>query len=104
MRRNRSTLKSKVGKKIAVDRSNFTTYLNFRDVYDHVEEVLVNESKIATRFEDPVWMDKEGNVVENENKSYGLKVALDLHRPDMVIVFDRVGFNLSQEKDGAKGG
>ena len=104
MRRNGHRLKSKVGKRFAVDRSNFTSYLNFRDMYDHIEDVLVNESKVATKFDNPVWMNKEGKIVNDESETYGAKVTIDLHRPDMCVVLDEVGCNLSQEKDGAKGG
>ena len=104
MRRNGSRLKIKAGKRFAVDRANFTTYLNFKDMYDHIEQVLVDESKVATRFDEPVWMNKDGEVVDNESESYGLKVPIDLHRPDMCVVLDEVGCNISQEKDGAKGG
>ena len=104
MRRNNYRLRSKVGRRFAVDRSNFTSYLNFRDMYDHVEYVMVNESKVANKLDEPVWMNEKGYIGEEESEAYGLKVTIDLHRPDMCIVMDEVGCNLTQEKDGAKGG
>ena len=73
-------------------------------MYDHVEYVMVNESKVANKLDEPVWMNEEGDIVEEESEAYGLKVTIDLHRPDMCIVMDEVGCNLTQEKDGAKGG
>ena len=49
-------------------------------------------------------MNKDGEIVSNEDESYGCKVGIDIHRPDMAIVLDEVGCNLSQENDNAKGG
>ena len=97
-------LRSKSGKKYAFDRANFTSYLNFSDMYSHIEDILVDDCKIATRFPSPVWMNKEGKIVDNENDSYGCKVNINIHRPDMGIVLDEVGCNLSQENDNANGG
>ena len=102
--RNNHLLRSKSGKKYAFDRSNFSTYLNFSDMYEHIEDILVYDSKVAIKFDKPVWMDNDGNIVVNEDDSYGCKVSIDIIRPDMCVVLDEVGCNLSQEKDSSKGG
>ena len=49
MIRNGHKIRSKNGKKYAVDRSNFTSYLNFKDMYDQIEEVLI-EIKLTIPF------------------------------------------------------
>ena len=104
MKRNGHRLRSKVGRRYAFDRSNFTSYLNFRDMYDQIEQVLVEDCNIASRYPEPVWMNQKGEIVMNENESVGLKCNINITRPDMCITLDEVGCNLTQEKDGAKGG
>ena len=104
MKRNRHRIRSKSGKKYAVDRSYWSSYLNFNDMYSHIEDVLVYDSKIATKFDEPVWMDKNGIIVSNEMDGFGMKCTIDINRPDMAIVLDEVGCNLSQEGDSSLGG
>ena len=103
LKRNEHKLRSKKGKKYDLDRSNWTTYLNFADMYDHIEEVLVHESKIAEYLPVPVWMDAEGNEV-SEEMAIGCKVKIKFTRPDLAICCDEVGCNLSQDGDGDIGG
>ena len=104
MKRNSHRLKSKPGKKFSTDRSNFTTYLNFKEMYDHVEEVMVNDCKVGVKLDEPVWMTENGDIVDDEKDAFGIKVTMDLQRPDMCIVLDEVGCNITQENDGSKGG
>ena len=104
IRRNNHRLKSKSGKTYGFDRANFTTYLNFCDMYDHIEDILVYESRVATKYDQPVWVNEKGYKVESEDDAYGLKATIHIHQPDMCIVLDEVGCNLSQENDKSKGG
>lgn len=55
LKRNWRKIKSKTPKKFSLDQSMWTTYMNFGNMYHHVEEVMV-ESKIATRLPESVWM------------------------------------------------
>ena len=103
LKRNEFKIRSKKGKKYDLDRSNWTTYLNFADMYDHIEEVLVHESKIAEYLPEPVWMDENGKEV-SEDKAKGCKVKVKFTRPDLAICCDEVGCNISQDGDGAAGG
>ena len=103
LKRHKHLLKGKTISQYAIDRSNFTTYLNFFDMYQHIERVLLL-SKIARKFEEPVWMNQNGEIVENDTDAYGYKVTIDIHRPDLGIVLDECGCNLSQEGDGHIGG
>ena len=104
LKQNSLLIKSKSGKKYALDRSNFTTYLNFKDMYDHIEDILVHDSKVATWYDTPKYMNRNGNIVNEESESYGIKVKMEINRPDMCVVMDEVGCNLSQTNDNAKGG
>ena len=72
-------------------------------MYDHIEEILVHESKIAEYLPVPIWMDEEGNEV-SEDKAKGCKVKIKFTRPDLAICCDEVGCNTSQDGDGSIGG
>ena len=73
-------------------------------MYVHVEDILIYDCNIATKYTLPVWMNKEGKNVENENESYGCKVSINIHWPNMCIVLDKVGCNVSKENDNANRG
>ena len=73
-------------------------------MYEHIEDILVHDSKIAIKLKDPQWMDIAGNVVQDENLAFGCKVEIQVTRPDMAIVFDEAGCNTSQEYNNAKEG
>ena len=49
-------------------------------------------------------MDKDGNEVATQQEALGMKVTIDIKRPDLGIVFDEVGCNLSQQNDHHVGG
>ena len=86
----------------AIDRSNFTTYLNFCDMYHHIEQVLL-KSNIAIKLDHPVPMDMNGNIVSDENQGYGFNVQIKITRPEMGLLLDECGCNLSQEYDNNYG-
>ena len=72
-------------------------------MYLHIQDVLL-QSNIATKLPQPVWVDKNGVEVENEADVFGCKTSIHIDHPDMGIMFDEVGSNLSQEGDHANGG
>lgn len=49
-------------------------------------------------------MDANGRVVQNENKAMGCKVKVYLDPPNLALVLDEVGCNISQELDNPIGG
>ena len=98
LRRNKDVLRAKPGRKYAIDRSSWTTIMNFSNMYNHAESVMI-ESGIAHKLQSPQWMDKHGNVVEDESQSAGCKVEVQLDRPHMALVMDEVGCNTSQDTD-----
>ena len=51
-------LESKKGKRFDLDRSNWTTYQNFSDMYDWIGEQLI-ESGVAKKI-NPIFMNKKG--------------------------------------------
>ena len=104
LKRNYYRLRSKAGKKFGHDRANFSGYLNFWDMYEHIARVLIEDSKIAQRLEEPVWMDRNGCMVDSEEQGFGCKVDIIITRPDLAFMMDEVGCNTSQEKDGRNGG
>ena len=67
MKCNQHKIGLKKRKKYDLDHSNWTTYLNFTNMYNDIEEVLVHKSKIAEYLPEPIWMDKEGNEVIKEH-------------------------------------
>ena len=71
------------GRKItpySIDWANFNNFLNFSDMFNHIEQILL-ESKIATKLKEPVWMDAEGNEVSDEMDVYGYKATIKIDRP-----------------------
>ena len=104
MKRNYHVLRNKAGRRYSVNRSDWTAYINFRNMYLHIQDILVNDSKIAHLLPKPVWMNEKGEEVDNEEDALGCKVSIKIDRPDMMIMFDEVGCNLSQEGDNANGG
>ena len=73
-------------------------------MYNHIKDVSVDCCKIASKMNNSSWMNKQGELVEDEIEGYGCKVNLRFNRPDMAIVMDEVGCNLSQEMDHSVGG
>ena len=70
-------------------------------MYDQIYSGLV-QSKLATCLNVPVFMDKEDNIVD-EDKKYGRKVTHKFTHPELVLVFDETGDNMSQENMGVGG-
>ena len=101
-KRNNHLLVSKRGQKYELDRSMWSTYANFKQMYDQVGDELV-DAGVARKLETAVWMDKSG-VECAEKDVYGCKVTIDITDPDWVLVMDEVGGNTNQKGDGNVGG
>ena len=102
LKRHKHLLRSKAASSYTINRSNFTDYLNFY-MYKHIKKVLL-ECSIAKQLPVPVWMDENGRTVDDEMDAFGYKVTIDIHCPDMGIVLDECGCNISREGDGNDGG
>jgi len=93
---------SSKGQKYELNRSNWTTYQNVSQMYECIEEELITTG-VAVRLPEPIWMDADGNHVE-EDDLFGCKVTCDITKPDICVVADEVGRNTSQKDDGNMGG
>ena len=102
MKRHGHKVVSKRGAKYALNRAEWSTYHNFDDMYRHIYEEM-ELSGVAKRRDEPVWMDRDGNIVEEVN-AHGCKVTHDFIRPDMCLVRDEVGGNINMTGDGHQGG
>lgn len=100
MRRNEEKLVNTVGKKYDLARDKWSTYGNFKDMYEHIIHEMV-EAKVAVKLDEPMWQDREGNKVQ-EGDAFGCKVTHSIIEPDWCIVGDEVGGNLSMKGDGGR--
>jgi hypothetical protein len=103
IRRHKHELVSKRGKQFELNRKKWTTYTNFKNMYEDHEAEMISAG-VTEHLDTPIWMNKKGEEVSTENKAYGCKVRTRLTRPDMCITLDEVGCNTSQLKDGHIGG
>ena len=102
MKRNRNKVISKRGQKYELNRQNWSTYANFVDMYKHTIIEMV-EAGVARKLDEPTWMNRHGEVCD-ENESFGCKVTHQIIHPDMCLVGDEVGGNISMKGDGHVGG
>ena len=75
LERHKIYLTTKPISEYSIDRSNFTNYLNFCDMYDHIQRIMV-ASKVAEVLDEPVNMNKNGEIVNDEMDGYGFKVPV----------------------------
>jgi hypothetical protein len=103
MKRWKHVIGSSRPKRFELDRSQWATYSNFKEMYDALEDAML-ECQIAKKLPQPTWMDKEGNIVQSEAEAFGLPCTIQITDPDLCIVGDEVGANTSQKGDGHVGG
>ena len=102
MHRNKHLIVSSKGQKYELNRANWTTYQNFSQMYEVIEQEMITAG-VAVMLPEPVWMNAKGEHVE-EGDAFGCKVTLDITKPEMCVVADEVGGNTSQKDDGKIGG
>ena len=71
-------------------------------MYDHAIEEMV-AAGVAEPLDKPTWQDRNGHPC-SEQSAYGCMVTHRLTHPEMCLVGDEVGGNLSQAGDGHAGG
>ena len=71
-------------------------------MYNHNIDEMV-EAGVAIKRDTPVWMDRNGKVVDKAN-AYGYKDTHDIIIPDYCAVANEVGNNISMKNDGDIGG
>ena len=67
-------------------------------MYDHIERIM-RASNVAKVLDEPVNMNKDGQIVDDEMDGYGFKVPIEITRPDMCLMLDECGCNTAQEGD-----
>ena len=97
MKKHSDRIRSKRGQKYALDRANWTTYANFAEMYDHCYHEM-EVAGVARKLDEPVWMDSEGNVVD-EGDAIGCKVTHEFLHPEYCVVGDEVGANINMSGD-----
>ena len=102
MERNWAKIRCSQGQKYKLDRSTWTTYDNFKDIYHHSynEIVLAGVTETLDDFE---WQDMKGNIVEETNDFY-CKVCNKLKHSNYCIVLDDIWGNININGDGHIGG
>ena len=100
--RNSDKIVTRKGEKYEMNRSNWTTYHNFAQMYRRFGEEM-EYAKVAEKLAEAVWMNREGEKVD-EDDAFGCKVSHIISRPDMILCMDEVGSNTCQKGDGNVGG
>ena len=104
MGRNAHVLQSSYGIKFSVHRADWCNWANVLYMYDKVYEKLT-EAKIAKMMDEEVWLDRQGNIVEEgSDQVYGLPTRFKIVRPDMLFFFDETGINTNQLDDSNNAG
>lgn len=86
-------------------RKDWCTHANMKKMYKLVYEQMI-EAKIAERLpeDQQYWVDKDGNVVDSEDKAAGHKCEVKLTHPEFLLFADEVGTDTAQDKDKNVGG
>ena len=103
LERNQEQIKSKKPKAHDIKRKEWGNDANVRLFYHLFYERLV-DNKIAVKLPEPVWMDKQGNIVESEGEAWGRKTQYKMLHSWAIIHLDEKGNNTDQSKDGNCGG
>jgi hypothetical protein len=98
LKQNKELIRSKKPVRFETKQAEWCTYINMQ-MYDEIYSQLV-EVGLAVKHPEPVWCNKDGNVVNKEHLTVGLKSAFELIHPDWLIFVDEIGCNTSQTKDG----
>ena len=84
-------------------RQNWSVCGNFKFMCEHICGQLV-EMGIAKKRDTPLFVDREGSVVDTEEESFGMPVECDLLHPELFLHLDETGCNTNMKKDGQAGG
>ena len=88
MRRNGHTIKCKRAVKFESKRAEWCTNANFEEMYNEVYKEMV-KGGIATELATEVFLDKQGEIVETAEESFGLPTKFMIQRPDKQASFCR---------------
>jgi hypothetical protein len=103
VRRNKCHLSIRKAVRFDMKRNEWCKSDNFIQIYDVIYENLA-EKGLAEKWEEQKMLDKEGNIVMDEEHMYGCPTKYNLTHPEKLIFVDEVGDNTSQANDGNKTG
>jgi hypothetical protein len=72
-------------------------------MYDDVYDRMV-EAGVATKLDEEVMLDKEGNIVTNEEEMFGRPTEYIVTKPEQILFVDETGSNTNPKEDGYAGG
>jgi hypothetical protein len=85
-----------------INRVEWVTYANFEQMYESVYQKMI-DAKVAVRLPEPVWFNRKGEIVDNEEDSFGLKSDIHITHPEWIVFVDETGVNTNQKDDGHVG-
>ncbi len=100
-KRHASLIASKKGEKFALNRADWTKLSNIKQMYEYIYEEMVN-ANIASPRDNPVYLDREGNEVE-ESERFGLVQEFKIDHADYILFADESGCQTNQKQDGQVG-
>jgi hypothetical protein len=86
-----------------MNRQEWVTYENFKNMYEAVYETMVMAG-VAKKLPEAVWFDRDGKIVFNEEEAFGEKSQYVLEHPEYCVYVDETGSNTNQKQDGHVGG
>ena len=105
MKRYQQVLDVTNGFKVSSTRTKGVTYANIEKMYHLVYDQMV-EAGVARWLlpSEHYYVNEEGEKVESEKDSVGLKVEVEITHPEWILFGDEVGTDISQKDDGNVGG
>ena len=64
----------------------------------------MKEARILEALDEPVWMNREGEIVMSAEEALGMKVTHRVKHPEYMLFVDEVGNNTNMKYDGKVGG
>ena len=71
---NSHLIESKSSQKFSVEISNWSTYQNYNQMYEHMYNEMV-EAGVARKLDVPVWMNENGEVFKKKRYMFGKKIT-----------------------------
>ena len=93
---------TKRGEKFALNRSDWTTLPNIKQMYEVIYDEMV-DAGVAIELQTPIFTDIDGNPVD-EAERFGMKLKIKVTKPGWILFADESGFSTAQKKDGHVGG
>lgn len=86
-----------------VNRKQWATHKNMEKMHNCTCECMV-EKGLAESLDQPVFMNRNGVIVEDPTDTLGLPIHCRLLHPNRILFVDETGCNANMKKDGQVGG